>query len=151
MGQVYKSYSRAEQHERAKQSEIWKADSSGNIRQSEAESALRCEVGSELEVLNALRRRGIAYELANLMSYEVHETIVNLFFTELQREPIDGFKKTMLGQLSVADREVHLRLAERTRAGLPLGPGGIFRWISMLKMSSSSLLSCFSLCPSRSQ
>ena len=30
----------------------------------------------------------------------------------------------MLGQLSAADREVHLRLAERTRAGLPLGPGG---------------------------
>lgn len=58
------------------------------------------------------------------MSYEVHETIVNLFFAELQRDPIEGYKRTMLGQLAAADREVHLRLAERTRSGLPLGPSG---------------------------
>ena len=103
---------------------VWKADSSGTIKQSDAESSLRCEVATELDVLNALRRRGIAYELAHLMSYEVHETIVSLFFTELQRDPIEGFKKTTLGQLSAADREVHLRLAERTRAGLPMGPAG---------------------------
>ena len=103
---------------------MWKADSAGVIKQTEPESSLRCEVASELDVLNALRRRGIAYELANLMSYEVHETIVNLFFTELQRDPIEGFRKTTLSQLSAADREVHLRLAEKTRAGLPLGPAG---------------------------
>jgi hypothetical protein len=103
---------------------VWKADSSGTSKQSDAESSLRCEVVTELDVLNALRRRGIAYELAHLMSYEVHEMIVSLFFTELQRDPIEGFKKTTLGQLSAADREVHLRLAERTRAGLPMGPAG---------------------------
>ena len=110
-------------------------------KQSDAESSLRCEVATELDVLNALRRRGIAYELAHLMSYEVHEMIVSLFFTELQRDPIEGFKKTTLGQLSAADREVHLRLAERTRAGLPMGPAGLVEsslWTSMLRRCSSS-------------
>ena len=29
-----------------------------------------------------------------------------------------------MGQLAAADREVHLKLAELTRAGLPLGPNG---------------------------
>ena len=103
---------------------VWKADASGNIKQSEAESSLKCEVSTELEVMNAMKRRGIAYEIANLMSFEKHELIVNLLFAELQREPLDGFRKLSVGQLAAADREIHLKLAERTRAGLPLGPSG---------------------------
>ena len=103
---------------------IWKADAAGNIKQSDAESSLQCNIGSELDVLNALRRRGAAYELAKLMSYEVHDTIINLLFNELQKEPLEGFKATTLAQLAAADREMHLRLAERTRSGLPLGPTG---------------------------
>ena len=103
---------------------VWKADSSGTIKQSEAESSLRCSISSELDVLNALRRRGAAYELSKLMSYEVHNTIINLLFNELQREPLEGFKQPTMSQLAAADREIHLRLAERTRSGLPLGPPG---------------------------
>lgn len=103
---------------------VWKADASGNIKQSEAEANLKCDVSSELDVFNALRRRGVAYELANLMSFEKRETIINLLFTELQRESLDGFKKVSLSQLALADREIHVKLAEATRAGLPIGPSG---------------------------
>eukprot|EP00435_Cladocopium_sp_Y103_P059286 s1864_g21.t1 len=103
---------------------VWKADASGHIKVSEADAAMRCEVGSELEVLNALKRRGVAYELSKLMSYEKHEMIIQLLFGELQREPLEGFKRPTMSQLSAADREIHLRLAERTRSGLPLGPAG---------------------------
>eukprot|EP00435_Cladocopium_sp_Y103_P061921 s66_g23.t1 len=103
---------------------IWKADSSGTIKQSDAESALKCDVAGELDVLNALKRRGVAYEIAKLMSYEKHESLIQVLFSELQREPLEGFRKTTLSQLSAADREVHLRLSELTRAGLPLGPDG---------------------------
>ena len=103
---------------------IWKADASGTIKQSDGDQQLKCEVGTELEVLNALKRRGMAYELAKLMSYECHEQLINLLFNELQRDPIDGFVRPSMGQLASADREVHIRLAELTRAGLPLGPRG---------------------------
>ena len=103
---------------------VWRADSTGTIKQTDAECPLKCDVGSELEVLNALRRRGVAYELSKLMSYEVHESIINLLFNELQREALDGFRQPTLGQLAAADREIHLRLSEKTRAGPPLGPGG---------------------------
>lgn len=65
---------------------VWKADASCTIKQSEAEANMKCDVSTELDVFNALRRRGIAYELANLMSFETHETIINLLFTELQRD-----------------------------------------------------------------
>lgn len=103
---------------------VWKADSSGTIKQSDGDSNLKCDVNSELEVFNALRRRGVAYELANLMSFEVHDNIINFLFAELQRETTEGFKKVTLAQLSQADREIHVKLAEATRAGLPLGPAG---------------------------
>ena len=103
---------------------IWKADAAGNIKQSEAESSLRCDISTELEVMIAMKRRGIAYEIANLMSFEKHELIVNLLFAELQRDVLEGYKKLSISQLAAADREIHLRLAEKTRAGLPLGPMG---------------------------
>ena len=103
---------------------VWKADSAGVIKQSEPESLLRCEIGTDLEVLNALKRRGIAFELAKLMSFEKHEAIVNLLFSELQREPLEGFRRPTMGQLAAADREIHVKLSEKTRSGLPMGPQG---------------------------
>ena len=84
---------------------IWKADAAGNIKQSESESSLKCDTATELDVLNALKRRGAAYKLANLMSYEKHEAIINLLFAELQKKPMEGFRKSSLSQLALADRD----------------------------------------------
>eukprot|EP00435_Cladocopium_sp_Y103_P006271 s3880_g2.t1 len=103
---------------------VWKADSSGTIKQADSDHDLKCDANTELEVFNALKRRGIAFELAKLMSFEAHEKITSLLFSELQRDPIDGFRKISMSQLASADREIHLRLAELTRAGLPLGTSG---------------------------
>lgn len=107
---------------------VWKADASGNIKQSDAESQLKRDVTSELDVMNALKRRGATFELAKLMSYEEHEKIINLLFFELQKEPLEGFKKVSLGQIAAGDREIHSRLAEFTRAGLPrTGPAPAYK------------------------
>ena len=103
---------------------VWKADANGVIKQSDVEASLRCDVGTELEVLNALKRRGMAFELARLMTFEKHEALISLLFGELQREPLEGFKRPSMSQLASADREIHVKLAERTRSGLPLGPQG---------------------------
>ena len=32
-----------------------------------------------------------AYEVAQAMSFEVHERIINYFFFELKKEPMEGF------------------------------------------------------------
>ena len=103
---------------------VWKADARGVIKQSSPDDALKCDASTELEILNAMKRRGVAYELAKVMSFEKHEKIANLFFQELQREAPVGFKKVSMEQVASADREIHLKLAEKTRAGLPLGPLG---------------------------
>ena len=103
---------------------IWKTDSSGNIKAAPQEPAITANLASELDVHNALRRRGVAYEVAQAMSFEVHERVINFLFFELKKEPLEGFAAVSLQQLAAADRELHVRLAERTRAGLVPGPNG---------------------------
>ena len=97
---------------------VWKPDASGVIKAVDKTSDIRAAISTELEVHNALRRRGVAYDVAQAMSFEKHEELINLFFNEMQREPLEGFQRVTLEQVAAADREVHVRLAEKTRAGL---------------------------------
>ena len=74
--------------------------------------------------MQALRRRGVAYELAAILSFEKHEELIDRLFMEYQRDPMPGFHSVSLCQLQAADREVHVRMGELTRAGLTLGADG---------------------------
>lgn len=103
---------------------IWKTDSSGAIRAAAREPSIKAILDTELDVHNALRRRGVAYEVAQAMSFERHEKIINHFFAELKREPMEGFASVTLQQIAAADRELHVRMAELTRAGMRPGPAG---------------------------
>ena len=62
--------------------------------------------------------------MAQCMSFEVHESLINFFFYELKKDAMEGFAQVSLQQLAAADRELHIRLAEKTRAGLKPGPAG---------------------------
>mmetsp|Transcript_56011 Transcript_56011/g.91199 ORF Transcript_56011/g.91199 Transcript_56011/m.91199 type:complete len:408 (+) Transcript_56011:59-1282(+) len=103
---------------------MWKSDGSGNIKAVHREPAIAANLTTELDVHNALRRRGVAYEIAQAMSFEVHERLLNFFFYELKKEPMEGFSAVSLQQLAAADRELHIRLAEMTRSGFQPGPAG---------------------------
>ena len=103
---------------------VWKTDSSGAIKAVNKEPSLSANLTTELDVHNALRRRGVAYEVAQAMSFETHEKVINFFFFELKKEPMEGFSPVTLQQLASADREMHVRLAEATRGGLRPGPAG---------------------------
>ena len=97
---------------------VWKPDANGVIKAVDKSSDVRAAISTDLEVHNALRRRGVAYDVAQAMSFEKHEELINLFFNEMQREPLEGFQRVTLEQVAAADREVHVRLAEKTRSGL---------------------------------
>lgn len=103
---------------------IWKADSTGAIKATSKEPSIAAILNTELDVHNALRRRGIAYEVAQAMSFETHEAIINYLFFELKKEPMEGFQQVTLQQVAAADRELHVRLAEATRGGFQIGPAG---------------------------
>lgn len=103
---------------------VWKTDSSGSIKAVNKEPNIAANLTTELDVHNALRRRGVAYEVAQAMSFETHEKLINFFFFELKKEPMEGFAQVSLQQLAAADRELHVRLAEATRGGFKPGPAG---------------------------
>ena len=103
---------------------VWQPDKSGTIKQVEKDPEVQAPVGSELEVHQALRRRGIAYAIGQIMSFSKHEELIALLFEELQREAPAGFHNVTLTQVAQADREIHVRLGEMTRGGLTMGPGG---------------------------
>ena len=103
---------------------IWKTDSTGTIKATTKEPSIVASLNTELDVHNALRRRGVAYEIAQAMTFEVHEAIINYFFFELKKDPMEGFGQVTLQQVAAADRELHVRLAEATRGGFKTGPAG---------------------------
>ncbi|CAE7412230.1 SEP2 [Symbiodinium sp. CCMP2592] len=90
----------------------------GAVKLVDPGSRLTAETKSDLEVMQALRRRGVAYELAAIMTFERHEELIDRLFMEYQREPMQGFHPVSLAQLQAADREIHVRMGEHTRAGL---------------------------------
>ena len=73
--------------------------------------SLRTKVHTELEVFQALRRRGIAYELGGYMSFAAHESLVCFLIRGLQKEPLPGCGRVTLNQPQAAGREAHVQLA----------------------------------------
>ena len=119
---------------------IWKADSTGAIKATSKEPSITAVLNTELDVQYALRRRGVAYEVAQAMSFEVHEAIVNYLFFELKKEPMEGFSQVTLQQVAAADRELHVRLAEQPGQGFVWGRQGNSLWIFMSRRSHSRLV-----------
>ena len=62
-----------------------------------------------------LRRRGLAYEFANLISFRAHELYSEKLLRHLSVEPPVGFQAATLAQILRADREVFSFLAQEVK------------------------------------
>ena len=65
---------------------------------------------SELQVLEALKRRGVALAFIDSLSWEAHERYLQSLFSHLRMEAPDGYVKPTLQQLLKADRQVFLTM-----------------------------------------
>ncbi|CAJ1352120.1 unnamed protein product [Effrenium voratum] len=70
------------------------------------------DVGSELKCLWALQRRGIAFDQAEILSWDVHESWVHKLFNTLSQEVPAGFGRVSLGQVLRADRELFVLMTQ---------------------------------------
>ena len=83
------------------------------------------DVGSELKCLWALQRRGIAFDQAEILSWDVHESWVHKLFNTLSQEVPAGFGRVSLAQVLRADRELFVLMTQeisdplRPAAGSP--------------------------------
>lgn len=67
-----KCTTRAQEVNNAKEDQelkVWRTDSSGNIRAASKDPGMKALLDTELDVHNALRRRGVAYEIARGLKY----------------------------------------------------------------------------------
>ena len=71
------------------------------------------QVATEMQVFEALRRRGIALAFTDSLSWEVHERYLQRIFQHLRNEAPEGYFKTSLQQVLRADREVFLHMVQR--------------------------------------
>jgi hypothetical protein len=115
----WEEYTRRNQESKGvKKEELWKEDGEGRIKRLFKDHEEHIVVGGDLLAARyALQRRGLALNVARLMSFEVHELLVEFFFEEMARESLPGFHKVSLEQVRRADREIFVRLAEQTRGG----------------------------------
>ena len=64
------------------------------------------------------------FAVAELMTFEVHESLIQFLFDAYYKEPSEGYQRVTLAQLALCDREVHLRLSDQCRSGFTLGSDG---------------------------
>ena len=74
--------------------------------------AIFVENSTEFLLYQALRRRGLALEFADLVTYTVHQKWVDFLFSELTKEPVKGFQKVQTFQILRADKAAWVHMAD---------------------------------------
>ena len=78
----------------------------------ENDKGLFIENNTEFLVYQALRRRGLAYEFADLITCTVHQRWVDWLFAELSKEQPARFQKVQMFQILRADKAAWLHMAD---------------------------------------
>jgi hypothetical protein len=82
---------------------------------------------TDLLLKSVLQRRGLALDMAGVMSYEIHDRLVSFLVDEYMRQPIEGYGRTTVDQLHAADREIWSMLSKKCRKGVRATPGQFSR------------------------
>ena len=93
-------------------------DANGFLKEFFTTASGSADVSSDLLLKYALTRRGLALDQAELMTFETHELLVDLFFEEYLRPALPGYRRVTVEQLNRADVEMFRMLRERTRGGV---------------------------------
>ena len=94
-----------------------------SLKISESSQVPTQDANTAFEVQQALRRRGLAVEFANLISWPVHERYVSYLFHQFTQGPPPGFSKITIAQILRADREAFNQASETCPHIRALGDG----------------------------
>ena len=99
--------------------EEFKTDANGFLKVKRSTEVSSAQIGSDLRLRFALQRRGVALEMAAVMSYKIHDLLVSRFFHEAMKPPVDDrHDPCSLDQLRKADEWVFRELARKCRHGV---------------------------------
>lgn len=91
----------------------------------EQSSHAEVNISSDLLLYQAIQRRSLAMDLANLASYEVMRKWTDRLFAMYSQSPAPGFSKITSAQLLRADRQAFVRISEQFTGSVRnyVGPG----------------------------
>ena len=93
-------------------------DAEGQITVKAGYVQARADTSTDFKLYQAMNRRGLAYDQANLVDYLVHCSWVEYLFSAMQRRVPDGFQPISYQQIVRADKELWRKMADDTRAGI---------------------------------
>lgn len=114
------------------------------IRDKDAE--FESSVQSSYQALEAFKRRGLALDFANVMSFTCHDKYVQLLFAHLNREPPAGYHRCSVSQLLAADKAAWCNLIEKNVKPRP-DAAGVLALDSKLEEALKSYEVSFTLLP----
>lgn len=88
----------------------------------------------------AMQRRGLAFDLVKLLSWEVHQQWTNKLFTALASEPPEHFQAPSITSLLKADRELFLILAAEVTGSLKATPPPLDAHVTRLMLDPRILV-----------
>ena len=86
---------------------------SSKIVVKDKDADIESNVQSSYQLLEAMKRRGLALDFAGVMSYTRHDKYVQLLFSHLNKEPPSGYNRCSVSQLISADKAAWTSLIER--------------------------------------
>ena len=89
-----------------------------NLKISTKEPEARAPIVSDLNLRNAFRRRALAYDQCNLISYEVLEKWTERLFTSMDEIPPPSYSQVSRHQILAADKALFVKIIEECRAGI---------------------------------
>ena len=81
-------------------------------------SSAQADVGTDLKMAFAPRRRGLALDIGDIISYENHDFLVNKLIEAYLRDPPPGYARVSLAQLARADTEAFRFLEKEVVGGI---------------------------------
>ena len=90
-------------------------DGSGALNVKEKPTSLTCQTSGELELVQALRRRALAFDLVGICSYDVMNRYHGALVQRMQDLPPPKYAKVSVQQVLRADRAAFFQLAEHLR------------------------------------
>ena len=84
----------------------------------------KADTSTDILLLQALTRRSLAMDQANLVEYSVIQSWVDRLMRARTDEAPGGFTKPSLKQLMAADQKLFMEMADRSRSGVQVTPAG---------------------------
>jgi hypothetical protein len=105
--------------------DIIRKQADGTLKQALSSEPALADTSDNYALRNALSRRALAYDQANLITFSVHEDWTTKLFEARMRSVIPGYCAIHMEQLQRADLALFERLAEMTRDGITPDAAGV--------------------------